>query len=486
MFHEVFSGDFLSDPTFVDPKSPVSPDPTIWWEKPVLTAARLLPGLSTVSLSKTFRKAVHGSTWTLIGYGSTQLARLVTTVLLARMLLGPKEFGLVALVNVFLTGLEMLTDLGIGMDVIQHVRGDDQDFINTAFLIQAGRGLILWGVAMALAYPFAIFYKQPAILWLAIVGAASTGLRGFTSGSVWTMTRHVQLRKLTLLTAGGEAAGLLIAFIWAIVSPSAWALVVGRVASSLFFVVGTHLVAEYPVSTRWDSAAAKDILAFGTGIFLSTSIYFLTGEAERLVVGKFVNLVELGCFSLALTICAAATTGLTQIINQVFFPMIAQSVREDRNKVARNFRSVRLLLLLVCAVLVVGFIGGSRWIVALLLGPKYVMTGWILQLLGARAALQLFISIDSSMLFAVGTSKYHAVGNTAKLLFMAVGLGIAFAHFGFREAIWVLAVSPIAAYVALLFGLARHFRSVMRVELASFGALLACSVLTAAIVHILP
>jgi len=484
MFHEFFSGDCLSDPTSIVPEGPVSPDQVVWWERPLLAAARLVPGLRTTSLSKTFHKAVHGSAWTLIGYGVTQLARLITTVLLARMLLGPKEFGLVALVNVFLTGLEMMSDLGIGMDVVQHVRGDDQDFINTAFLIQAARGLLLWIVAMALAYPFATFYKQPAIIWLAIVGAASTGLRGFTSGSVWTMTRHVQLRKLTLLTASGEAAGLLIAVSWAIISPSAWALVAGRVASSLVFVVGTHIVAEYPVSTRWDSRAAKDILAFGTGIFLSTSIYFLTGEGERLVVGKFVNLVELGCFSLALTICAAATTAPTQIINQVFFPMIAQSVREGNGKIAKNFRSVRLLLLLLCASLAVVFIAGSQWIVALLLGPKYAMTGWILQLLGVRAALQLFMSINSSMLFAVGTSRYHVAGSTAKLVFLAVGLGIAFGRFGFREAIWVLAVSPIAVYVALLVGFFRHFKSVMRVELASFGALASIAAVTAVICHI--
>ena len=318
--HKFSFGGYLSDLVSIGPESVVISDQELWWEKPVLTVAGFIPGLRPVSLSKTLRRAVHGSTWTIVGYGSTQLARLITTVLLAHLLLGPKAFGLVALVTVFLSGLEMLSDLGVGLDVVQHKRGDDLDFINTAFLIQAGRGLILWTIATALAYPFASFYKQPAVLWLLIVGAASTGLRGFTSGSVWTMTRHVQLRKLTLLTVGGEAAGLVVSVAWAVTSPSAWALVVGKVASSLVFVVGTHLVAEYSVSTKWDSQAAKDILAFGTGIFISTATYFLTGEAERLVIGKFVNLVELGCFSLALTICATATTGILQINNLGFFP----------------------------------------------------------------------------------------------------------------------------------------------------------------------
>ncbi len=71
---------------------------------------------------------------------------------------------------------------------------------------------------------------------------------------------------------------------------------------------------------KWDPKAAKDIFAFGAGIFLSTATYFLGGEAERLVVGKFITLVELGCFSLALSISTAAAKGLQQIIVQVFFP----------------------------------------------------------------------------------------------------------------------------------------------------------------------
>ena len=107
-----------------------------------------------------------------------QVLRLVSTLTLARMLV-PQAFGLVALVNVFLSGLEMLSDLGIGMDVVQHPRGDDPKFINTAFLIQAIRAVGLWVIATALAYPFARFYHQPAVLTLLMVGSVLGIAQGF-------------------------------------------------------------------------------------------------------------------------------------------------------------------------------------------------------------------------------------------------------------------------------------------------------------------
>lgn len=443
-----------------------------------------LPVLNGLARSPRAMTAVRGGTWTIAGYGASQVLRLASTLILARLLV-PQAFGLVALVNVFLSGLEMLSDLGIGMDVVQHPRGDDPVFINTAFIIQAGRGVVLWAIATALAYPFARFYHQPAVLALLIVGSFSVLLRGLTSGSIWGLTRHVRLGKLNLLTIGSDFCGFLVSLIWAIFSPSAWALVVGRVAATVALVSASHSIAKYPVSTQWDSRAAREILVFGSGILLGTATYFLSGEAERLVIGKFVSLVELGCFSIALSISSAAAKGLQQIISLVFFPMMSNSLRENREGAIRHFRKARYLLLAVSAPLAVGFIVGSNGFVYRLLGPKYAMAGWMLQLLGVRGVLELFTLLSVSMLFALGTSRYGAIGNIFKLVFLVFGLTVAFGRFGFHQALWVLTVAPLVTYVPFLFGLRRHCKEVLRVELISFGAFLASIILAMLAVRML-
>jgi O-antigen/teichoic acid export membrane protein len=398
------------------------------------------------------------------GYGGSQLLRLAGQLILARMLLTPQAFGLVALVSVFLGGLEMLSDLGLGTDVVQHPRGDEPLFVDTAFLIQAGRGAILWAIAAALAYPFASFYHQPAIRSMIFVAAASIGLRSLASGSVWTMTRHVQLGKLTMLTLGGDAAGLAVSVIWAIVSPTAWALVAGRVAGSAVYAIGSHLVADRAMRLEWDSRAAKEIFAFGTGMFLSSATYFLSGEAERLVVGKFITVAELGCFSLALAMSWAPSRAIQQVISQVFFPMVARALRKDRTAAVDDYRKARLLLFYAGSAVACGFILFGPWVVHLLLGAKYADAGWMLQLLGFRAALELFSSSTTSMLFAVGVSRYAAIGNAAKAGFLCIGLAVAFGKFGFREAVWVMAFSQLANYLPQFWGLSRVFGVATKIE----------------------
>jgi O-antigen/teichoic acid export membrane protein len=230
------------------------------------------------------------------------------------------------------------------------------------------------------------------------------------------------------------------------------------------------VIAEYPVSLVWDVKAAREILAFGGGMLLSSSTYFLAGEAERLVVGKFVNLVELGCFTLALSISTAAARGFQQVVGQVFFPMMSESIREDPDAALRHYRKTSRLVLIVSACMAAGFIVAGKWIVHIVLGQKYEAAGWMLQFLGTRAALDLFASVGATMLFALGTSRFAAMANISKLIFLGAGLSVAFGWSGFHGAMWVLTLAPLANYAVVLIGLRRRCTPVLRAELASFAS----------------
>jgi O-antigen/teichoic acid export membrane protein len=452
-----------------------------WLDRSATAVLRLILGSDKKRLSNRVLLAAQGSLWAVAGYSGSQLLRFATQLVLARKLLGPQAFGLVALVSVFLSGLEMLSDLGIGLDVIQHPRGDDPRFINTAFLIQAGRGVILFGLAAALAYPFARFYHQPAVRWMIFVAALSVGLRGLASGSIWTITRHVQLHKLTVLNLGSDLAGFLVSVAWALISPTAWALVVGRVASSAVYVLVSHFIGDERVSLDWDSKGARDILMFGSGIFLSSATYFMSGEAERLIMGKLITVAELGCFALALTLSSAPSQALSQVVGQVFFPMISQSLREDPDKAARDFKRARTAFLVAGVCVGTLFIAYGPRIVAVLLPPKFAMTGWMLQWLGFRGAQQVFVAPTSNLVLACGDSKYPAISNTVRFALMSVGLWISFTRYGVHAAIAVLAISSFLAYFVLFPALARYMRKAFWFEVSSVLIFLGCMALAAVV-----
>ena len=80
-----------------------------------------------LKLKSVKHRAVRGSLWSTVGFGGSQVIRLGSNLLLTR-LLAPEVFGLMALVQVALQALKMMSDLGITTSVMIGRHGDDPDF----------------------------------------------------------------------------------------------------------------------------------------------------------------------------------------------------------------------------------------------------------------------------------------------------------------------------------------------------------------------
>src|SRR5439155_14947714 len=152
-----------------------------------------LPEVSTLR-----RRTLQGSVWSTTEYTAGFVLRFGSNLILARLLI-PEMFGLMALVNTFLMGLQMFSDVGIGPSIIQNRRGDDPTFLNTAWTIQVMRGLALSIFSCLIAQPIALFYGLPQLKWLIPVAGLSALISGFNSTSLFRLNRHLHLGRLTIL-----------------------------------------------------------------------------------------------------------------------------------------------------------------------------------------------------------------------------------------------------------------------------------------------
>jgi hypothetical protein len=83
-------------------------------------------------------RVVRSSLVTVGGYGLGQVIRLAGNILISRLVL-PEAFGIMALANVLIQGLAMFSDVGIEPALVQHRRGDEPRFYNTAWTVQVLR-----------------------------------------------------------------------------------------------------------------------------------------------------------------------------------------------------------------------------------------------------------------------------------------------------------------------------------------------------------
>ena len=98
-----------------------------------------MPIPDRISLKK---RVLTAGVWSLAGYGLSAAIRFGTNLLMTRLLV-PEMFGVMSIATVVMVGLAMFSDVGLRQNVIQSKRGSESAFLNTAWIIQIFRGIVL-------------------------------------------------------------------------------------------------------------------------------------------------------------------------------------------------------------------------------------------------------------------------------------------------------------------------------------------------------
>lgn len=292
---------------------------------------------------------MRGSAFTLGGIAASRFIRLGNNLVLTRLML-PDPIGIMNLANIFMQGLQMFSDIGIRPAIIQSKRGDDPDFLNTAWTMSVIRGFVLWALACAFAFPYAWFYKENALLYVLPVVGATAAIQGFNSTSLATANRNLALGRLTMLELVAQVINTLVVLAWAYFDPSPWALVAGGVSNAVsFLVLGFLWLPGVKHRFRWEKESARELIKFGRWVFVSTSITFLAVQCDPIVVGKITTAGLLAIYGIGKMWGTMASEVFQQLLTRVFFPVISDMVRTgnlDRHRICE----LRTLLLLPVAI----------------------------------------------------------------------------------------------------------------------------------------
>ncbi|MGB3515862.1 MAG: oligosaccharide flippase family protein [Elainellaceae cyanobacterium] len=347
-------------------------------------------------------RAIRGSMWTLGGYGANQVLRFASNLVLTRLLF-PEAFGLMSLVQIFLQGLEMFSDIGIKPSIIHDKRGDDPAFLNTAWTIQAGRGVGLWLLSCAIAFPASQFYREPMLTQLLPVVGLTALISGFTSTKLPTANRNLRLGLVTSLELTSYVVGLMVMVFCAWRYESVWALVAGGLVDSLVRMTLSHVMLP-GISNRfhWEPEAFKSLYRFGRWIFISTALTFLAGQGDRLILGRLLDVRFLGVYTIAVTLARFPRQAISQVIDRVLFPSYAELIRDRPERVYTNLRKSRLTLIGIGWGISLTFILFGPAIINTLYDERYADAGWIIQIISLGSLIGVVGGTYDGILMAKG------------------------------------------------------------------------------------
>jgi O-antigen/teichoic acid export membrane protein len=421
-------------------------------------------------------RVMTAGAWTFLGYVLLQVIRLGSNLVVTR-LLAPEMMAVSALFSALMLTLFMLADVGIHQTIIAGKRGDDPDLLNTAWTMQIIRGAVIWGACALLGV--AIYFMREAGVFapestfaaeelprVMIIGAVWVFIQSLQSTNVYVAERHLSQKRMVLI----EVASLVVTSITMIalaqVWKSVWPLVLGMIVGMVVHVVLTHtFLPGVRNRLRWEKKSVREILEFGKWILLSTSLFVVAAQADKVMLGLVATAAQLSFYTIAQTLALAVEAVAHKVTYTVAMPALSQVSRDDASRLPQAVAKVRKpvdAFFLTCAGLLVAL---GPLIVQRLYDVRYYEAGPMLSIL-ALSLVFLRMTIFIAVYTAMEKTQYLPMVNLAKLLGLLVLMPIGYGLFGVTGVYWAVALHMVPATFVYLYYNHRHGMLDWRYELS--------------------
>lgn len=364
-----------------------------------------------------FKDTLKGISWMGTLRGTTRVIALVKIGVLARIL-NPIEFGVFGIATLVLEFLEIITETGINVVLIQGKSGF-KGYINSAWVVSIIRGAIISLSLLILAVPVSNFFSSENSRSLLYLISIVPLLRGFINPSIVKFQKQLEFNKEFYFRFVIFVFDALIAIYLAFVLKSATSIVWGMVAGVILEVILSWLLVSPRPRFTLNIEKVKRVLNRGKWITLSGIFNYLFQNIDDIVVGKILNPYSLGLYQMAYKISTLPITEVGEVFHKVTFPVYVR-IGGDRERLKKAFSKVTLVVSLFVIPFGLLLLMFPRQLILIFLGEKWLEVTSVLRILAFYGVIRAMISNVSPLFLAVKKQE-----NITIYLFVGIlGLGI--------------------------------------------------------------
>jgi O-antigen/teichoic acid export membrane protein len=304
---------------------------------------------------------------------------LVLSIILAR-LLEPKDFGVLAMLSIFVGVAGVFVNSGFGSALIQRQNITRED-TSSVFYFNIATALIMALLLVAAAPYIAAFYRMPILKSLTWVMAFNLFLGSFRSIQAVLLTKELNFRrqmKITLVAtiiSGGTAIGLAWRG-WGI-----WSLAIQTVVSTAVSVLLFWVLSPWRPAFCFSLASLRSLFRYGSFLALSGLLDTAYTRLNTLIIGRFYSARDLGLYSRADNIQQLPTGTISTLLGRVAFPVFSAAAAGEPGALHHAARKALTAIMLVNTPMMFGILATARPLVHVVFGEKWLPCVPFLQVL---------------------------------------------------------------------------------------------------------
>ncbi|OGM19775.1 hypothetical protein A2686_00495, partial [Candidatus Woesebacteria bacterium RIFCSPHIGHO2_01_FULL_38_10] len=363
------------------------------------------------------KEAFKGLSWMTVLRGSTRIISFIKIVVLARILT-PEEFGLFGIASLALSFLEIVTETGINVFLIQE-KEDLKKYLNTAWVVSIIRGIVISFFLIILAIPISLFFKSPESRYILIIIGIVPFLRGFINPSIVKFQKELNFRREFYFRLIIFSFDAIVTLCLAYILKSAFSLVWGLISGVVLEIIISWLYIKPKPKFYFELESIKKVVNRGKWITLSGIFNYLFQQGDDIVVGRILNTYSLGMYQIAYKLSTLPITEGGEILHKVFFPVYVK-ISDDKERLKKAFLKVIVFTSIIVLPLGMVIYLFPEMIVLFILGEKWIEIVPVLKILVVYAVLRSITSSASPVFLAVRKQKYITIITLVGILGLAV------------------------------------------------------------------
>lgn len=346
-------------------------------------------------------KTVKGVGWSFIDNIASSGVTFLVGLVLAR-LLTPAEYGIMAMIAIFIAISNSITDSGFSNALIRKIHIDRIDY-NTVFYFNLLVSIVIY-ILLFLASPaISSFFKEPILInvtriigWVVIINALAIIPRTI-------FVRNINFKTQTKISLISSVSSGIIGIGMALCNMGVWSLVGQQISRQLLNTLFLWIFCKWRPVWEFSIKSFRELFGFGSKLLLSGLLDTIYKNIYYIVIGRFYTSSQLGQFTRAEQFKTIFSSNLTTVVQRVSYPVLS-SIQEEPERLREAYRKVIKTTMLVTFACMLGLAAVSKSLLLILIGEKWLPAVHFLQIICFSGMLYPLHAINLNILQVKGRS----------------------------------------------------------------------------------
>jgi len=394
------------------------------------------------------KEALRGVTWIWILRILTRGFSFLRIAIIARVLT-PNLFGLYGIAALALSLVEVFTESGINVFIIQE-KEKLKKIVSTAWIVSIVRGIIIFLIIILSAQHIANFFNSPRAYFLILVISIVPLIKGFINPSIIRFQKDLEFKKEFHFRLAIFAIESILSIIFVYILRDPVGIIYGLIMGAIFEVMISFLFVKPIPRFNFDKTKLKKILSRGKWITTSGIFNYLYHNADDVVVGRILGTSSLGLYDMTYKISTLPITEVADVVSRVIFPIYTK-FSDDSIRLKRAFiKTIGGVSVITIPIGLILFFFPEK-VIEIVLGPLWLDAVPVLKILGFFGVIRAISGTTSALFLAVKKQELVTIVTFVSLLGLAVSILPLVAYYGLVGAALASLVGTISAVPIMIY-----------------------------------